>query len=119
MAVATMTQSCTQDIIYEVVDYIDANYNENINLSELSSRFYISTYYLSRTFKKVVGCTFNEYLNEVRILAAKDYLESSNYSVSRISELCGYESLTHFGRMFKRLTESSPRQYKMTMLVNN
>jgi len=113
---SVITQSCTQDIIYEVVDFIDANYEGNISLGALSSRFYISTCYLSRSFKKVVGCTLNEYLNEVRILAAKEYLESSDYTVSKISELCGYESLTHFDRMFKRLTESSPRQYKMKLV---
>jgi YesN/AraC family two-component response regulator len=112
-----LIQSGTNEIMYDVVDFIDTHYDEPINLNLLSEQFYISTYYLSRTFKKVIGCSLNEYLNEVRIDAAKEYLANSDHSITRISELCGYDSLTHFGRMFKRKSGKSPREFKGSIAV--
>lgn len=105
----------TSDLVYEIVDYIDEHYDEVINLRILSDTFFISTCYLSRVFKKVTGSTFSEYLNEVRILRAKEYLESSQYSITYISQICGYDSLTHFDKIFKKQTNQSPREYKLTV----
>ncbi|QHQ63256.1 helix-turn-helix domain-containing protein [Anaerocolumna sedimenticola] len=98
--------------ISEVVRYINTYYKNDLSLQFLSNRFYVSPYYLSRTFKEVTGFTFVEYLNSVRIKEAKKLLEESNLKVSLIAAKVGFGSITHFGRVFKELTGHKPLFYR-------
>lgn len=96
----------------EIAVYINEHYHEPLSLNSLSTTFYISPYYLSRTFKKATGFSLNEYINQVRILEAEKMLLDYQGSITAIAEHVGFESITHFGRMFKKLTGYSPSQYK-------
>jgi len=102
-------------IISEITGYINNNYNNDITLNSISERFFISPYYLSRVFKKIMGFSFVEYLNGVRIKEAQNLLLKTDMSIVDISQTVGYKSLTHFGRVFKNVTGSSPRHYKKIM----
>ena len=102
----------THKIVAEAVGYINNNYNEDINLELISGKFFISTHYFSRIFKKSTGMTFIEYLNGIRIKEAQKLLATTRLSISEISERVGYKSSTHFGRLFKQLTKTSPREYR-------
>jgi AraC-like DNA-binding protein len=98
--------------IAEIANYIRANYMKPLTLSHLSGRFYISTYYLSRAFKEISGFSFVEYLNHVRIQEAKRLLLETDWKVLKISEEVGFESIAHFGRVFKQMVHLSPMQYR-------
>jgi AraC-like DNA-binding protein/quercetin dioxygenase-like cupin family protein len=98
--------------ISEVAKYINNNFFNNITLNDLSQVFHVSPFYLSRTFKKVTGFTFIEYLNSTRIKEAQRLLLKSNLSVTDIGEKVGFESTTHFGRVFKNISNASPLQYR-------
>lgn len=98
--------------ISRVAGYINSNYMKNISLSDLSENFGISECYLSRNFRKVTGFYFSEYLNTTRINMAKKLLDETNLTITRISEETGYNTITHFGRMFKNLTGVSPKKYR-------
>jgi YesN/AraC family two-component response regulator len=98
--------------ISEVAKYINSNFKETITLNELSKVFHVSPFYLSRTFKEVTGFTFIEYLNSIRIKEAQRLLVKSSLSVTEIGESTGFESSTHFGRVFKNITKTSPLQYR-------
>lgn len=98
--------------VSEIAGYINNNYYEPITLSSIANRFFISPCYLSRTFKKITGFTFVEYLNGVRIKEAQKLLHKTNLHVSEISEKVGYKSTTHFGRIFKNITGTSPLLYR-------
>ena len=98
--------------ISDIVKYINANYYQHITLEDLSANFFISRYYLSRVFKEVTGLTFTEYLNYIRIEEAKGLLYESAENIAEVSERVGYESITHFGRVFKKLTGISPLKYR-------
>jgi AraC-like DNA-binding protein/quercetin dioxygenase-like cupin family protein len=98
--------------ISEVAKYINNNFFNNITLNDLSQTFHVSPFYLSRTFKEVTGFTFIEYLNSTRIKEAQRLLIKSNLSVTEIGEKVGFESTTHFGRVFKNISNTSPLQYR-------
>jgi YesN/AraC family two-component response regulator len=98
--------------ISEVAKYINNNYKNNLTLKDLSEVFHVSHFYLSRTFKEVTGFTFIEYLNSTRIKEAQRLLLKSNLTVTEIGEQVGFESGTHFGRVFKNITKTSPLRYR-------
>lgn len=98
--------------VQEVAEYLKAHYDTFDTLDELAAGFYISKSYLTRIFKEVTGFTIIEYLNMVRVKKAKHLLKNSNYSVTEIAILSGYESITYFERVFKNLTGLTPIKYK-------
>ena len=102
----------TYHTIHRIIQYIRKNYQEKLTLAKIAHEFYISPYYLSRMFKQVTGLTLTEYLNNTRIKAAQQLLLSTGMPISAISEQVGFESHTHFCRVFKQFTHLSPMQYK-------
>lgn len=98
--------------ILSIISYINDNYMDNITLSFLAEKFYISTYYLAHLFKNVTGFTIIEYLNKKRISVAQQLLSTGKYSISSVSEMVGYNNLTSFSRTFKAICGISPMQYK-------
>lgn len=102
----------THKTISEITEYINANYNTDITLTSISDLFFISPYHLSRTFKRVTGFAFIEYLNAVRIKHAQKLLRETDLTISEIAEIVGYKSNTHFGRIFKGVTGFCPLSYR-------
>ncbi|MBB3111489.1 AraC-like DNA-binding protein [Paenibacillus phyllosphaerae] len=98
--------------ISEIVRYINNHYMEELSLQRIADHFFVSPYYLSRTFKEATGFTFVEYLNSVRIKEAKQLLEHSSMKVGSIARKVGFGSVTHFGRVFKEITGYVPLHYR-------
>ncbi|MFC6605084.1 AraC family transcriptional regulator [Ectobacillus funiculus] len=98
--------------VSEIVRYINSHYMDVLTLQSLSKQFHISPYYLSRVYKEVTGFSFVEYLNQVRINEAQKLLKTTNLNVTSIAEKVGYENPTHFGRVFKTITGTSPLKYR-------
>ena len=98
--------------VSSVAAYINNNYNEDITLERVAEKFFISPCYFSRTFKRVTGLSFTEYLNGVRIKEAQRLLATEDMSISEICERIGYKSTTHFGRSFKAIVGMSPTEYR-------
>ncbi|GBF73367.1 hypothetical protein PA598K_01654 [Paenibacillus sp. 598K] len=98
----------------EVARYINEHYSEPIHLGGLAEHFYLSPYYLSRSFRKAIGLTMNEYLNLVRVRAAEQLLKDTELPVTEIAASVGYDNFSHFGKTFKKITKASPRTYRNT-----
>ncbi len=98
--------------ISQITGFINNNYSLNITLDEMSEKFYISPYHLSRTFKKITGFNFTDYINGIRIKEAQKLLVKTNMHIAEIAEKVGYKSNTHFGRVFKKITGMSPIVYR-------
>ncbi len=121
-------EQLNQEIIYldkihstisDIARYLNKNFDENITLNSLAERFSISPYHLSRTFKNTTGFNFVEFLNNVRIKEAQRLLRKTNLNITEISNKSGYNSLTHFGRIFKSNTGLSPSKYRKLERYNN
>lgn len=96
----------------EIALYLMENYMNHLSLKLVADKFYITPCHLSRAFKKTTGFTFIEYLNSIRIKEAQKLLKETRKSVMQISEMTGFDSQTHFGRVFKGITGLSPLQYR-------
>lgn len=107
--------------IYDIINYMNEHYMEDITLPVIAKKFFISVSSLTKSFKQITGFSFTEYLNNIRIKNAYSLLDSSHYTISEIAHKVGYNSITHFGRVFKELTGYTPSQYRNTnrFLLNN
>jgi AraC-like DNA-binding protein len=105
-------RSSVQDKMSQVALYLMENYMKKLTLKQVADEFFITASHLSRTFRKTTGFTIIEYLNSVRIKEARKLLKETGKSVMEIAELTGFESQTHFGRVFRQMTGVSPLQYR-------
>ncbi len=78
---------------------------------ELAEKCGVSYSYFSRSFKSVMGMSFNEYVNFIRINEAKRLLAGANPDMSALAERLGYSSASHFINVFKKTEGISPKQY--------
>ena len=99
-------------VISEILDYINKNYKENLTMQQISSLFFMNTAYLGRLFKKKTGKSFNSYLNEIRIKAAKSLLESTSLKIHEISKEVGYNDFNYFVTKFESIEALSPKNYR-------
>jgi AraC-like DNA-binding protein len=98
--------------ISEIVQHINKHYDQPMTLSGMSEQFFMSPYYMSRTFKEITGFTFIEYVNMTRIREAQLLLRESVRKIIDIADTVGFENIAHFGRMFKKLTKLTPHEYR-------
>ena len=92
--------------------FIEEHYAQNIKLTDIAAESYVSMYYLSHLFKEHTGYSPMNYLAAFRINKAQDLLDYSEYSITEISQIVGYEDLQHFSNAFKKRTGMSPRAYR-------
>jgi len=98
--------------------YIHEHQGEDISLGQVARAVNTSTFYFCKLFKKVTGINFTDYLSRARIEKAKSLLLNPNLRVSEIAFEVGFQSLTHFNRVFKKLLGQSPTQYRAQLLGN-
>jgi len=98
--------------IKKVVRFIDSNYSKSISLSLLANIACMSKYHFCRTFKKQIGVQSSEYINKIRIRQAKQLLCSSHFSITQICYMTGFNDLTYFERVFKKLENCCPFAYR-------
>lgn len=93
--------------------YIKEHYNdEDLSLNTMRDKFSISVSYFSARFKATTGCTFVEYLTQVRIEKAKQQLEHTEKRAGEIAQLVGFADPHYFSVTFKRITGLTPREYR-------
>lgn len=96
----------------QVHAYLDNNYAQKINLEDLSSRFFISKFHLSREYKKIYGTTIGNELTSRRISHAKSMLRFSDSSVENIALECGFQEAGYFIKVFKNAEGMTPLEYR-------
>ena len=99
-------------IVEMVEKVLSDNIRENLSISQIASTLNVSTYYLMHVFKKQTGLTINEYKSALRIAQAKILLKKTNKSISEIADICGFESLQYFSRVFKQSEGIFPSKYR-------
>lgn len=97
--------------IQKALHYIDSNYMYKISLDQVADLACMTKYHFSKMFKKFINSTFQDYLTFKRIEKAKQLL-AGNYTITDIALNVGYADITHFERIFKRITGCTPSNYK-------
>ncbi len=97
-----------------IVSYINARFTEKITLEDISSKFYISKFHLSRILKNYLGVNFSEYLTGKRIGYAKELLRFSDKSIEEIAYMTGMGTPSHFIYIFKKIEGTTPLSFRNT-----
>ncbi|NLI52797.1 MAG: helix-turn-helix transcriptional regulator [Clostridiales bacterium] len=105
-------KSTESDMVSRVVLYMQDHLTESISVQQLADMVYVSKSYLSRAFKQKTGVTLMEYLNTLRMEAAKTMLAASGMNTEEIAYQTGYRSTKFFYRAFRTYTGMSTREYR-------
>ena len=95
--------------------YISNRQTEDFSLSDVARAIHVSPFYLCKIFKKATGLTFVEFRNRLRIESAMKLLGNPNQSVSEIAYSVGFQSLTQFNRLFRRIVGQSPTTFRCSL----
>lgn len=96
----------------DILAYINEHYNEKITSKQVADECFFNHSYFCRKFKENFGMSFSAYLNIYRISVARTMLEENAESVSKISEMCGFDTPTYFSKCFKNYVVVLPIEYK-------
>lgn len=96
----------------QIKEYLDEHFVEKISLDNLSERFFINKYYLTRIFKEAYGLTISHYIMEKRITQAKKLIRFSEMTMDEIAESVGMSDANYFSRAFRKIEGVSPTEYQ-------
>jgi AraC-like DNA-binding protein len=98
--------------IWKARRFIHEHSDEKLSLTKVSKSVNISANHFSETFKEVTGVNFVDYIARTRTEKARELLQNSNLRISEIAFAVGFQSLSQFNRVFKKLTGKSPSAYR-------
>jgi AraC-like DNA-binding protein len=99
-------------VITRARQFIAEHYTENLSLTQVARAVNTSSFYFCKQFRKVTGLSFTEFVSRTRIEKAKNFLLNENLRISEIAFAVGFQSLTHFNRVFKKIVRQSPTEYR-------
>lgn len=110
-----MDDSQDRQRVRRIQNYIQANYQSQISLNNLSDQLYLSNAYLSKYVKKHLGLTFVEYLNNVRLFHAVDELLYTKKNMTHIALDNGFPTSAAFTKAFRDIYGEAPSEYRRKM----
>lgn len=102
----------TSELLKNVINYIHTNYAEHITVADLAAICDFSEYHFMRFFKKHVGMTCIDYINNYRLDMASTMLKEKDDSVMEIALDTGFNNISYFNKVFKSKFKMTPSQYR-------
>lgn len=96
----------------KILEWIRVHSLQNISLVDVSHEFNYSREYLARYFKKQMGMSMQQYINNLKLSKAKELLCESDMNVKEIAEALGFQDEKYFMKLFKRMEDTTPKQYR-------
>ncbi|MFC4617641.1 bifunctional transcriptional activator/DNA repair enzyme AdaA [Camelliibacillus cellulosilyticus] len=103
-----------EEWILGLTEWMDKHYHEPLSLSKLAEVCHGSPFHLQRTFKRIMGISPNQYIEQLRMKKAADYLINTDKPISTIGPAVGYNNVSYFVTLFKKNTKQTPRAYRKT-----
>ena len=104
--------------ILDAIRFIQLNLNANLTVAYLASRANLNEDYFSRLFFRYTGQRPSTYLHEKRIERAQYLIATTNFSYTEIAGRIGFENISHFSKIFKKVTSLTPGQYRQQNLLD-
>jgi len=101
-----------KDVLEEIKRYMTANLQEPISLQSIAERYYINPTYFSRRFKEKFGQSYSDFLSELRMSKAAEWLKVTELKVQDIAEMVGYDGANYFSYAFRKWSGLSPVEYR-------
>ncbi|TGB01455.1 response regulator [Halobacillus salinus] len=102
----------SKDAISQAEEWIQEHYHESITLEQVAEYIALNPYYFSKLFKERFQQTFIDYVTQVRLTKAKQYLSTTEKPLKEICSLVGYKDPNYFSRVFKKKEGVSPTSYR-------
>lgn len=106
------------DRLYHIIKYIYVNYDKKITLDDLANLEHMNPYYVSHLIKNTSGLSFQKLLNYIRVEYAEKFLVENKYTLTQISEFCGFSSSSYFNKCFSSWHNMTPSQYKKQLVTS-
>jgi AraC-like DNA-binding protein len=106
------TPGAKPSVTKEIQNYLIRNYSQNIKISDVARLFGISHSALIKNFKKDIGVSPKEFLNDKRIAMAKEMLKADDTTVTQISSYVGFLSPAYFTYIFRQKVNMTPKEYR-------
>jgi AraC-like DNA-binding protein/ligand-binding sensor protein len=110
--IAVQAEESESPLVRRARAYILTNQADRIDLAKVAQAMNVSKFSFCKMLKRATGLTFTEYLSRVRVEKAKKLLLNPHLRISEIAYDVGFQSLTHFNRVFRQVVGQSPTQYR-------
>lgn len=100
------------DKMDKAAQYFRSNYNKSISIEDYAHSHNMSVSWFIQNFKQYASTTPAQYIQPLRISNARTLLETTNYNITEISNLVGYENPLYFSRFFRKQCGMSPSQFR-------
>jgi AraC-like DNA-binding protein/ligand-binding sensor protein len=110
--IAVQQASAEPPVIARAKRFIEDHHRDDLSLGQVAASVHTSLFYFCKLFKRHTGVSFTEYVSRLRTEKAKKLLLNLNLRVCEIAYEVGFQSLTHFNRVFKRILHESPSEYR-------
>ncbi|MDD6058218.1 MAG: AraC family transcriptional regulator [Clostridiales bacterium] len=107
--------SPSDEKVAAILSYLNEHLTEDISIDRLSSRFFLSRYYLMHSFKEQTGYTVGNYLTTKRLILAKKLI-AEGLPITEVCYSCGFKNYSTFSRAYKKSFGESPRDYRQSLL---
>lgn len=106
------TVALESPVVSKARAYIEQRQHENIGVKDVARVLNMSVFYFCKVFRKATGMTFTEYLTRVRVAKARNLLQNPHVRVSEVAFESGFQSVTHFNRVFRKWVGCSPTEFR-------
>lgn len=111
------TANMTDNRVLKVVDYIDTNFHKSLSNDSLAAKAAMAPNSFLRLFKSVTGSTLQQFVQKKRIEKAILMMHNQKSTIDQIAEQCGFTDRQHFSKVFKRIVNIPPAQYRKTQAM--
>ncbi|MCD8216122.1 MAG: AraC family transcriptional regulator [Clostridiales bacterium] len=113
--ISRSTRIPTKNLVEKIINYIDTNYSDPITRESLAKEFNLSNSYISKIFSEKFKMNIRAYLGQVRTNKAAALLRTTDFTITTISSLTGFESERTFNRAFKENFGQTPGAYRKSL----
>ena len=101
-----------KSFVNRLMNYMWENIDGDLSLCTLSDKLHLNPSYLSRRFKSLTGKNLTEAILELRVKKACELLKNTSLKISEIAPMVGYETAANFSKVFKKMMNITPREYR-------
>lgn len=117
-ALFTDTNTARNDLLSEILAYMNKSLAEPVTIEEICHEFYISRSSLQALFKTHLNTSPKNYLLNIKLQKSKELIRQNQYTISEIAYMLGFSSIHYFSRLFKKYFNTTPSAYARKIAEN-